>query len=121
MNEPEYLEGRIDTLWAGQSLNGENALISLNARYHAVMEAAGGLVIYNVLEGHACWSTGTSGSNFVVMQGDGNFVMYRNGGGALWATGTNGTGADHVVMQDDGNLVVYGPTGAKWASNTVGC
>lgn len=55
----------------------------------------------------------------LVMQGDGNLVEYGPSG-ALWATGTTGTGSDHVVMQSDGNLVVYSPNSAHWGSGTDG-
>ncbi len=54
-----------------------------------------------------------------VMQGDGNLVLYRQGGAAVWASGTSGADR-HVVMQSDGNLVIYGPAGVVWASNTAG-
>jgi hypothetical protein len=43
----------------------------------------------------------------LIMQGDGNLVLYKNGVGALWSSNTYGTGADHAVMQGDGNFVVY--------------
>jgi 3-deoxy-D-arabino-heptulosonate 7-phosphate (DAHP) synthase len=68
----------------------------------------------------AIWHTSTQGNPGarIVMQGDGNLVIYRtNGITAAWATMTFGGG--HVlVMQNDGNLVMYGAGGAKWASNT---
>lgn len=55
----------------------------------------------------------------LVMQGDGNLVLYRSGAGALWATGTTGKQAAFAVMQNDGNLVLYTPNGAPvWASGT---
>ena len=41
-------------------------------------------------------------------------------GQRLWATGTNGTGADHMAMQLDGNFVIYKGGSAKWASGTNG-
>lgn len=57
----------------------------------------------------------------LVMQGDGNLVLYRNGAGALWATGTAGKQVAFAVMQNDGNLVLYTPNGAPvWASGTHG-
>ena len=56
------------------------------------------------------WSTGTGGSNAdtAVMQGDGNFVLYRNGA-AVWFTGTFGHPGSTLRLQDDGNLVIYAP------------
>lgn len=60
-----------------------------------------------------------NGAYTLLMQSDGNFVEYGPSG-ALWATGTSGTGSDHVVMQSDGNLVVYSPSSAHWGSGTDG-
>jgi len=58
----------------------------------------------------------------LVLQWDGNLVLYAPGNVPLWASNT----ADHsdvwdVVMQGDGNLVIYNVHGhALWASNTAG-
>ncbi|WP_437604046.1 hypothetical protein WMF28_20925 [Sorangium sp. So ce590] len=59
----------------------------------------------------------------MVVQGDGNLVVYGAGGDVLWAAGTGGksVGTNHLVMQSDGNLVVYGPNGGVvWAAGTGG-
>lgn len=53
-------------------------------------------------------------------QGDGNAVLYRTGGAALWASNTAGTTTGRLIMQGDGNLVVYNAANTPiWASNTV--
>lgn len=55
-----------------------------------------------------------------VMQGDGNFVIYRFGG-AIWHTRTNGNSGARLVLQNDGNLVVYTPGNtALWYTGTNG-
>ena len=54
----------------------------------------------------------------LVMQGDGNLVLYQNGVGALWWTGTNSGQA--AVMQTDGNFVLYSASQALWSSNSWG-
>jgi hypothetical protein len=64
--------------------------------------------------------TSCDGRFTLVMQGDSNLVLYWNGVGALFATGTNPTGANFAIMQGDGNFVVYSPAGAVWSSNTYG-
>jgi subtilisin family serine protease len=51
--------------------------------------------------------TSTDGRFFLIYQGDGNLVLYQNGVGALWSSGTAGTSPGVTVMQTDGNLVVY--------------
>lgn len=58
---------------------------------------------------------------YAIMQTDGNFVVYRTGGGATWSTNTAGSGAVRAVMQTDGNFVLYNANnGVVWASNTSG-
>lgn len=69
---------------------------------------------------HPGWSIYSPSEDFqLIMQGDGNLVLYDGAGKALWASGTyHHPGAD-AVMQTDGNLVVYDSTGhALWASGT---
>ncbi|MEU6218298.1 hypothetical protein ABZ845_12385 [Streptomyces sp. NPDC047022] len=58
----------------------------------------------------------------LVMQPDGNFVIYRkHDGKALWSTGTSGHSGAYAYMQTDGNLVVYPATGsALWSTHTYG-
>lgn len=55
--------------------------------------------------GQSVWSG--NGSYRLVMQTDGNLVVYGPGG-AIWSTRTTGTGTGNwAVMQSDGNFVVY--------------
>jgi len=57
----------------------------------------------------------------LVMQHDGNLVLYRAAGGALWSTGTHGNPGASAVMQGDGNLVVYSAWGSPlWHAGTHG-
>jgi hypothetical protein len=76
------------------------------------------------LNGGVCNGTLTSlsGEYKAIMQGDGNFVIYRNGS-YIWDSKTSGRGvAPHkVIMQGDGNLVVYDKDGKfVWASLSNG-
>jgi hypothetical protein len=55
----------------------------------------------------------------LVMQDDGNLVLYEGGNHAVWATNTSGQAVSRCIMQSDGNLVIYGFNGhVVWASNT---
>ncbi|XXT20036.1 hypothetical protein WME94_00530 [Sorangium sp. So ce429] len=57
----------------------------------------------------------------LLMQDDGNLVLYRAPSQLLWATGTGGQAIKQAIMQADGNLVLYDYTGnVKWSSNTQG-
>jgi hypothetical protein len=59
-----------------------------------------------------------AGKGHLVMQTDGNLVVYDAANVAKWATGTQGKAVTHVIMQTDGNLVIYNNTAPVWASDT---
>ena len=63
------------------------------------------------------------GSLVLVMQGDGNLVLYQNGV-ALWNTGTWGQNCSanqcFAAFQGDGNFVVYNGSTPLWNSQTGG-
>jgi hypothetical protein len=55
--------------------------------------------------------TSTNGEFALILQNDGNLVLYATGGSvswvALWNTGTAGKQVWRAVMQNDGNFVLY--------------
>ena len=74
--------------------------------------------------------TSSNGKYTLIMQGDGNLVLYTESNTPVWATRTQGKGAVRASLQDDGNLVLYTkeverrfrrdvPV-AVWASHTSG-
>jgi hypothetical protein len=69
--------------------------------------------------------TSCDGRFTLVMQGDGNLVLYQAGVGSLWSTNTwlpGNQGANYTArMQTDGNLVVYNSASqSRWSSRTWG-
>lgn len=61
-----------------------------------------------------------AGSYQLVMQTDGNLVVYGPAG-AVWDSGTVGQPGDSLIMQGDGNLVIYSAYGVPlWSSGTQG-
>jgi len=60
----------------------------------------------------------------LIMQSDGNLVLYGTGPHgkfAEWASGTQGSGGSTCTMGDDGNLVIYdGDNNSVWESGTSG-
>ncbi len=57
----------------------------------------------------------------LLMQWDGNLVLYDARKSLLWASNTQGQRVERCIMQKDGNLVLYLPNGQPvWASNTDG-
>jgi hypothetical protein len=59
------------------------------------------------------------GGDALVMQGDGNLVLYAPGNTPIWASNTSGHNGAWLIMQGDGNLVVVAPGGQPlWAAGT---
>ena len=108
------------------SVNGElrtnQYIASENGRYRLYLQGDGNIVLRDQQSGAALWSTGThgKGGTRLVMQSDGNFVLYSSSGSAVWASGTNGTGASRVVINNDGSLAIYSGDNAVWAQNGTG-
>uniref|UniRef100_A0A8C9ZHZ3 Bulb-type lectin domain-containing protein n=1 Tax=Sander lucioperca TaxID=283035 RepID=A0A8C9ZHZ3_SANLU len=86
-------------------------LMSNNGKYKAIFQDDGNFVVYDcTCSPHkVMWATGTCGSDAVrvIMQADGNLVMYNNSIRALWSTGTD-TKEEcekcRLVMTDSGKL-----------------
>ncbi|MDX8410274.1 MAG: hypothetical protein R8K46_00165, partial [Mariprofundaceae bacterium] len=72
-----------------------------------IMQLDGNLVLYNG-SGHPLWATGTRGQGaWAAMQTDGNLVVYSADGRVLWAADTQGHPGSWLALQGDGNLVIY--------------
>lgn len=56
----------------------------------------------------------------LVMQSDGNLVLYAPGNVPKWSMGSSGDSAAYAVMQGDGNLVVYDNGRAIGSTNAGG-
>lgn len=62
-----------------------------------------------------------NGSHVLMMQWDGNAVVYAPGGRAIWSTQTVGRPGSTLRMQPDGNLVVYDASNRPlWSTRTNG-
>jgi hypothetical protein len=62
----------------------------------------------------------TDNGNLLVLQFDGNVVLYNSKHITIWSTNTKGYEPVQFIMKGDGNLVLYSTTGQAWASNTSG-
>ncbi|GIF18205.1 hypothetical protein BJ973_008832 [Actinoplanes tereljensis] len=98
-------------LGVSQSLYPGQDLQSSNGHYRLIMQTDGNFVLY--LDKKAVWWTDTSGrpGSSVVMQGDGNLVVYDADRAAVWASDTSGTAADRLVLYDNGDLILLDPAG----------
>lgn len=99
--------GTSSSLGSNQILTTGQSITSSNGRYRLVMQNDGNLVLYSI--NRPLWHTRTAGTaaNRVVMQDDGNLVIYDAQNKAFWASGTAGKGISSLTIQNDGNLVLY--------------
>jgi len=104
------------------------SIISWNGRRNLLYQNDGNVVMYkNDGTTDAIWSTKTYGStsNMMVMQPDGNLVVYDASWNPIWASNTFDNRGAYLYLQDDGNLVIYRKGGGPeisgsdlWASDT---
>ena len=120
------------TMTVDQGLYVGQQVTSCDGRFMWRFESDGNLVLYQISPYNPpglppgtmttwIWSTDTSGlvANMLIMQGDGNLVLYNMMGAPIWSTGTVGYPGSYFAIQNDGNLGVYDATGQpRWASNT---
>ncbi len=103
----------------GVSLGSGQSFTSGNGANVLVMQGDGNLVLLR--QGVAQWSSGTYShpGAFAAMQADGNLVVYSPTGVPLWYSGTSGNSGAATYVQDDGNVVIYAPL-PRWSTNTAG-
>jgi hypothetical protein len=119
VNNPSSPNNSNDTtLTAGQTLTEGQYLLSPDSQTVLTVQNNGDLASYS--DGQISWDTGTGGStNHLVMQTDGNLVLYNQSGVAQWDSGTSGNPGAHLVLQTDGNIVLYSAANAAlWATYT---
>jgi hypothetical protein len=84
------------------------------------MQGDGNFVVYG--SGSVLWQSRTAGKapgGRLVLQGDGNLVLYRRDGAAIWNSHTYGTGSAGVLsIQNDQNLVLRNGGKVRWTTNT---
>ncbi|XP_031148668.1 lectin-like isoform X2 [Sander lucioperca] len=86
-------------------------LMSNNGKYKAIFQDDGNFVVYACASSphKAVWATGTNGSDAarVIMQADGNLVMYNQCDQAKWSSGTHIKGSCDMCrleLTDGGKL-----------------
>lgn len=97
-------------LASGASLANGQSVTSCDGRFTLVIQGDGNLVLYQAGVG-ALWANHVYGAGHTLhMQGDGNLVVYNNIGQARWHTYTYGQNGAYLAVQNDGNVVVYSTT-----------
>jgi hypothetical protein len=104
----------------GEGLGPDAEVSSPDGRFRLIMQGDGNVVLYS--GGVPLWDTATNGKagQVFVMQTDGNLVLYSDTSCALWASNTDGHPGASLAVQNDGNVVIYDAGKALWASGTAG-
>ena len=106
----------------GDVMRGGDRVVSQNGRYVFVYQGDGNLVLYG--DGSPLWHSATHGTvpGYVMLQHDGNFVLYDASQRPLWQTGgaTIGHTDAWLLVQNDGNVVIYTGGGVPlWQTGTA--
>lgn len=105
---------------SGQSISQESYLLSPDSQSALALQSNGDLALYSNFQ--MSWDTGALGSNAsrLIMQSDGNLVLYNKSNVALWDSQTSGNPGSRLVLQTDGNMVIYSASNvALWATYTT--
>ncbi len=108
------------TMAPGQSITPGQYIISPDNQSVLFLQKDGDLVQYDNFK--AVWSSGTAGTNAakLVMQTDGNLVLYDKNMNPLWDSQTQNNSGAWLNLQSDGNLVIYSKTNQPlWATSAI--
>lgn len=102
---------------ANDVLYANQSITSCDGRFSLVMQGDGNLVLYQGND--ALWHTQTHGQpgHVAVMQNDGNLVLYTQDFVPLWNSVTYGHPGSVLRLQDDGRLVIYDGGSPIWWSH----
>ena len=80
----------------------------VGTHYRLAFTARGNLELWKTPELSLVWESGTSGKGAkLIMQGDGNLVIYDDENESVWASGTFGHEHALLGVEEDGRLVIY--------------
>lgn len=84
-------------------------------RIHLMMQTDGDLVLWNE-HGDVVWSTRTHAPNAdAVFQADGNFVVYSPNRATVWSSRTDGHDGSVLVLQADGKMSIRYGNSTLWS------
>lgn len=109
-----------NVLGVGESLSVGQSKTSLDRRFTLVMQGDGNLVLYQGSQ--PLWHTQTPGTpaTTCVMQTDGNLVLYGSNGVPYWSSGTHMYPGSILTLENDGNMRITQNGTLRWSSNTGG-
>jgi hypothetical protein len=84
-----------------------------------VLQGDGNLVLYD-RQGHPRWQSGTVGQGATtVFQADGNFVVYTSSMHPVWSSRTDGQDGAELLLGADGNLTIRHGAAVLWSARSA--
>ncbi|MBC8067386.1 MAG: peptidoglycan DD-metalloendopeptidase family protein [Deltaproteobacteria bacterium] len=119
---PPPPEAGCGLLVPNQAIGVDQAIYSCDNRFTLVLQSDGNIVQYWNGTSTAIWNAGTVGqpANALVMQDDGNLVLYSAAGAPLWHTQTNGRPGSYLSLDDNGALIIFEGATPVWWNGTGG-
>jgi len=87
-----------------------NSSWSLGSEYVLRFSSDGNLELWNESANELIWESGTRGEQ-LIMQGDGNLVIYTAEGEPVWASNTSGHEDAVLVLEDNGAMAILSSDG----------
>jgi hypothetical protein len=113
------------SLGPDQSVGVDQVIYSSDGRFRLQYQGSdGNLVLLDVTTQPwtVLWSSNTAGysAGNVLMQSNGELVIYDAGSSPIWSSGTGGNSYAYLIVQNDGNMVIYNSIGTSplWATGT---
>lgn len=119
---PPPPEAGCGLLVPNQVIGVDQAIYSCDNRFSLVLQGDGNIVQYWNGTSTAIWNAGTVGqpADALIMQDDGNLVLYSAAGTPLWHTQTNGRPGSYLSLDDNGALIIFEGTTPVWWNGTGG-
>jgi hypothetical protein len=111
-----------DSMEPFEALYPGHSISSSDGQFTFICQLDGKLALYQSRDWVLLWisSNESSEPGICVMQGDGNLVIYDQGGQPVWSSNTWENPGSRLIVQNDGNVVIYNPDNIPiWATNTM--
>lgn len=108
-------------LFVGEKIFEEGYLESANENYRLTLNKDGNLVLQSWPKEKNIWASHTSGAGgeYLVLEDDGNLVMYTKKDKTVWESDTSGSGADKLMLHNTGELALYFGSEKVWSTEDV--
>ena len=106
------------SLTKGQKLNLNEFITSPSGKYRLRFQGDGNLVLSDREKVYWSSKTEKKGATKLILQSDGNLVIYRSDNSAVWSSKTAGSGAEKLSISDTGEIKLLTGIEVFWSQNS---